>query len=1018
MKNIPLGLRHSLESGDCVLFIGSGIGHNFKNSDGDLAPDGATLAKELSDEFSIKTAEYELPKISRIVELRKGRAELIAFLSKRLANLQPDENVQWLCSLKWQAIFTTNYDNGLQRAYDLTANPAQNYVTVSSTSDITPYDSRFDVPIYHLHGSLFDSESPDIIITDNDYTKFREKRRMMFELLKKHFITTNILYVGYSNRDSNWNLVLSEIEEEFYPSEMPTSYRISPSIGEIDREILEAKKIYTLEMKFDEFVALASVEIQKLEPDEEKLKKYKSIVPSDLGAAFDKNPVAVTRLISSWTYVNQAPFSEASNIELFLKGDRPNWSLIGANQYFERDIEEEVYEELLDYATSTKETTKVKLLIGPAGYGITTLLMSLAGKLVKERAGEIYMLKPARSLLEGDIEFAVDISNERCFFFIDNAADKIDSIRTVIQRLRETKKTALFMLGDRLNEWRQSANVVLGKEFQVEALSDPEINRLIDYLGSNSALNKLEPLSREMQFSAIKKNYNKELLIAMREATEDQRFDAIIESEFRGIKEEMPRSAYLITCCFYLHGAYIRDSLLADLLNINLSDLHAKIGEATEGVIIFDEIDANMGIYGARTRHRKIAEIVWERCGSASIKGKIIQDTLESLNLNHSVDARAFESFYRSDHLVDTIGSLDEKIHFFEKACKKDPESPYVRQHYSRMLYRENKTDLALAKIEKAIELDSQIKVLNHTKGLILSKMTLEIESQDIARRRLTQAENLFRKGINMARRDQYCYQSLAELYLNWARRCKDDTEITDYIERAEGVISEGLMNAMVRDSLWITSAKIQQFLGDNPNYIRNIERAVADTPGSIIARYLLGRAYRKAGEYEKAIDILEEVILNHSEEFRSYVEHALSSYCFGKSLKECIAILQQSIIYGYYDPRFIATLGGMLFMDHRFTEAEKVFEESSKRKFTASELNLIQFRPLEPANRKMHQRINGHVISVKAGYAWIESPGYPKPFLCPGSKYKGILMEKGLKLTFEPAFNAKGSIADNPALA
>ena len=181
--------------------------------------------------------------------------------------------------------------------------------------------------------------------------------------------------------------------------------------------------------------------------------------------------------------------------------------------------------------------------------------------------------------------------------------------------------------------------------------------------------------------------------------------------------------------------------------------------------------------------------------------------------------------------------------------CKKDPESPYVRQHYSRMLYRENKTDLALAKIEKAIELDPQIKVLNHTKGLILSKMTLEIESQDIARRRLTQAENLFRKGINMARRDQYCYQSLAELYLNWARRCKDDTEITDYIERAEGVISEGLMNAMVRDSLWITSAKIQQFLGDNPSYIRNIERAVADTPGSIIARYLLGRAYRIVNE-------------------------------------------------------------------------------------------------------------------------------------------------------------------------
>ena len=108
MKNLPLGLRHSLESGDCVLFIGAGIGHYCKNQDGSLAPDGKTLAKELSDEFSIKTTEYDLQKISKIVELRKGRSELIAFLSKRLSNLQPDENVQWLCSLKWRAIFTTN----------------------------------------------------------------------------------------------------------------------------------------------------------------------------------------------------------------------------------------------------------------------------------------------------------------------------------------------------------------------------------------------------------------------------------------------------------------------------------------------------------------------------------------------------------------------------------------------------------------------------------------------------------------------------------------------------------------------------------------------------------------------------------------------------------------------------------------------------------------------------------------------------------------------------------------------
>ena len=42
MITLPLGLRQALESGDCVLFVGAGVGTHFKNSDGSQAPDGAT----------------------------------------------------------------------------------------------------------------------------------------------------------------------------------------------------------------------------------------------------------------------------------------------------------------------------------------------------------------------------------------------------------------------------------------------------------------------------------------------------------------------------------------------------------------------------------------------------------------------------------------------------------------------------------------------------------------------------------------------------------------------------------------------------------------------------------------------------------------------------------------------------------------------------------------------------------------------------------------------------------------
>jgi hypothetical protein len=69
-------------------------------------------------------------------------------------------------------------------------------------------------------------------------------------------------------------------------------------------------------------------------------------------------------------------------------------------------------------------------------------------------------------------------------------------LEEVIRRLKHSRQTALFMLGERLNEWRQRRGKVGGKEFLLEPLSDPEIDRLLDCLGSHDELNKLKDLSR------------------------------------------------------------------------------------------------------------------------------------------------------------------------------------------------------------------------------------------------------------------------------------------------------------------------------------------------------------------------------------------------------------------------------------------------------------------------------------------------------------------------------------------
>ena len=333
------------------------------------------------------------------------------------------------------------------------------------------------------------------------------------------------------------------------------------------------------------------------------------------------------------------------------------------------------------------------------------------------------------------------------------------------------------------------------------------------------------------------------------------------------------------------------------------------------------------------------------------------------------------------------------------------------------MLSREGRDDLGLGQIDEGLRMNSSLRVLHHTRGVILSHLTTTIESPEVARRRLVQAEEAFRRCLSFYDRDDYAYQGLAELYLNWAKRAKEASESAEYISKAEGVISEGLRLVRVRDGLWIVSSKIRDWLGDQPSCFRALEQAVKSTPGSIIARYLLGRAYRRARSPEKAGMVLEPLVKDHPDEFRACVEYAMALLELGEPYSKAIPALRLSTTYGLTDPRFVATLGGLLFMNEEFTEAKRVFDESIKQEFPADEASRIQFRPRQRGNPKARVRLRGKVVAVKTGYAFVQPPEFPA-FLCPGSMYGGVSVSEGINIGFEPAFSARGALAEHPTLA
>jgi tetratricopeptide (TPR) repeat protein len=642
--------------------------------------------------------------------------------------------------------------------------------------------------------------------------------------------------------------------------------------------------------------------------------------------------------------------------------------------------------------------------------------MSLAVTLVKERAGPVFFHRPGTRLTEGDIEFAAQCFPERKFFVVDNAVDEAEGILSAVRKLRDRTDTACFLTGSRLNEWRQAGPRLHPKEYEMSPLSDPEIERLLDCLGQHGALGRLEGLPRSAQEAAIKVRYKQDLLVAMKEATEGQSFNAIIEDEYRGMATDFGQQLYATVCGFYRLRAFARDSLLAHIMKRPYSDLFGHEADCTKGVIFWDDLDVARGIYGARARHHLISEIVWRRCLEGHQRQQIMLDAMSSLNLNYAADAQAFERFVRSDDTLEDIGTLEAKLDFFEMACKKDPRSPYVRQHFARMFRREGRFDLALDQIRHALGIDSDVLVLYHTQGTILADLAVTAASDELGRKWLAQSELSFRHILSRRPRDDYAFQGLADLYLRWAKRISSPDERADYLRRCEGVIAEGLKAVRSKESLWIISADVAGYVGDHPETVAALEKAVNES-GSALTRYLLAREHYRAHKYRDALAVLEPLVGSGSEdarnEYRACLLYSQAQWKMRRPPADCIPALRVSELYGLRDAAFIATYAGLLFLSGEYTEADKLWRAArSDSNLSFQETTKVHLYPNVPA-----PRLEGTVGAVKPGYCFLRVPGLPD-IMFPGSRYRGQAMKVGLKVSFEIGFAAGGPTVLDFAIA
>jgi len=242
-------LVECLKRGEVMLFIGAGISMNLGlPSFNGLIDDLAEKMGYESDILRIYGDNLALAEFYQIK--KKSITELIEWLNiywNQGRNIEDSKIHKLILQLKCNIIYTTNYDNWIEKAHEINEIKYQKISNMSEIKNIA--DGK--VQIIKYHGDLSDEKS--IVLTESSYFDRMEFDNPIDIKFRYDSIRKSVLYLGYSLNDINIRYLLYKIhklwEQSVFGNDKPKSFIFLTDPNPVQKKILEKRGIVVFESK-------------------------------------------------------------------------------------------------------------------------------------------------------------------------------------------------------------------------------------------------------------------------------------------------------------------------------------------------------------------------------------------------------------------------------------------------------------------------------------------------------------------------------------------------------------------------------------------------------------------------------------------------------------------------------------------------------------------------------------------------------------------------------------------------
>ena len=1026
---LPHALLERAKQGKVVLFLGSGALFGAKLKGDKEVILGNDLRDLLADRFL--GGEFKEDNLAHVAELAQSQtslAETQDYIKDLFDDIEPADFHLKIPEFNWRAIFTTNYDRLIETCYE--RNPARIQrckVHYSNQDNLDESRTTNDiVPIFKLHGCITRThdENLPLILTIDQYNDHKKNRKRLFDYLYQLAYDATIVFIGHSLLDQNIRAVMMEVFEEVKQGQI--HYFIKPGLKEAETQFWAQRRITAIDNTFEDFINELEHGITK---NERALTLVKPSSTHSITKRFSVKSSPSEDLIRFLTesseHIHQDITYQRFEPKDFYRGSDLGWYPVAEGLNANRQISTKINDEIIKKPESErKRTAELYLIKGAAGSGKSIVLREIAWKCRSQGIGTFLWIKNLPTIDISSLKELHEKTKERLFLFWDDAAINSTKIQQTIRQASNDGIPITIITAERFSDWNsrcENLDELVVNIYEIGRLSHREISDLVDKLELYNCLGpNLAQKNRDERIEEFSEKFERQLLVALYEATMGKTFEEIIYDEYQKISPPTAQAIYRTICTLNRLRVPVRAGLIARIHDIGFDSFKERFQKPLEQVVLWTSA-SGMNDAHYKARHPEIADIVFRTVLTDSYEryNEYIR-ILDKINISFESDNNSYRSLIRAKTLTEIFPNYDDVASIYDKTCESIGKDPYLLQQMA-IFERIRKN----GSIEKSIEILLEAKDMAPYDSSILHSLAVAWRDRarhetDLQTRSVCRAEA--RSYIDQIRTrwgdSPYASSTIVEIALDELKDQIDDPEssersLDDALRLVENKLADSRQKFPRDAFISKIEANLAQLLKDHDRATEALRRAYSENNRDPYLAMRLSAIYEIDGDIEKAESILRD---------------AVGRLRSNKQLHFALAeLLRQqgthdSKVLAYYYKRAFSPRDGNY--QAQFWYARYLYEGSDKKEI--EEANEI-FSYLKGSRNSFETKtlirdykgdegsptiLRGAVATKGADYCFIKADGSGIDYYCPIASISDDIwgaLQEGDRLSFKVGFNYGG---------